>query len=67
MGVEPLRIIAEGEMTVVDARVHVGGVALADLLDHLPAKYIGPAKATYGQARVTVDLRPALGAEEVAA
>lgn len=51
-----LRIIAEGRMTTVDSRLHVGGVALSDLLDHLPSRYVAPAKADYGHARITVDV-----------
>jgi hypothetical protein len=67
---EPLRIIVVGEMEVIDARVHVGGVALADLLDHLPSRYVSPAKAAYGPVQITVDTGPSpsqLALPEVAA
>ena len=58
MEYEPLRIIAEGRMTIVDQRLHVGGVALSELIDHLPGRYVAPAKTDYGQVRVTVDILP---------
>jgi hypothetical protein len=52
----------------VDARVHVGGVALSELLDHVPAKYVAPMKANYGPGKVTVELGArALIAEEASA
>jgi hypothetical protein len=57
MGFQPLRIIAEGQMTIIDSRVHVGGVALSELLDNLPGKYVAPAEVNYGDARITVELR----------
>lgn len=53
-----LRVIAEGEMTVVDSRLHVGGLAITDLLDDLPSgRYVSPAKVAYGEARVTVEIK----------
>ena len=66
MGFEPLRIIAEGRMTVHDGRLHVGEVALSELVDNLPCRYVAPANFDYGKARITVELLdPA--AEEVQA
>jgi hypothetical protein len=58
MGFQPLRIIAEGQMSIVDCRVHVGGVALSELVDHLPGRYVAPAKADYGPVRITVEVLP---------
>jgi hypothetical protein len=56
MGFEPLRVTAEGRMTVHDGRLHVGEVALSALVDSLPCKYRGPADFDYGKARITVEL-----------
>ena len=68
MGFEPLRIIAEGRMETIDSRVHIGGVALGELVDHLPCKYKTPAHFDYGQVRITVELiDPAKLLEEVSA
>jgi hypothetical protein len=68
MGFEPLRVIAEGRVTIVDSRVHVGGVALSELIDNLPCRYVSPAHFDYGEARITVELiAPVLAPEEVTA
>ena len=59
----PLKITAEGRMTIEDARLHVGGVALSDILDNLPGRYIGPAKTDYGHARITLEVQSPVKAE----
>lgn len=52
-----LKVIAEGKMEIVDSRIHVGGFALTELVDHLPSgRYVSPAKVAYGEARVTVEI-----------
>jgi hypothetical protein len=67
MEFQSLTIVAEGQLTAEDARVHIGGVPLSTLLDGLPSgKYIQPAKVAFGKAKITVELLPET-LEEVAA
>lgn len=52
-----LRVVAEGEMEIVGSRVHVGGVALSELIDNLPSgRYVEPGRVRYGKTRVTVEI-----------
>ena len=66
MGFEPLRIIAEGRMTVHDGRLHVGNVPLSDLVDNLPCTYVTAGHFDYGEVRIVVELVNSV-APEVAA